>query len=88
MSPDPKGDFEIHVADMLSLGSSSDNYDVLAELKKSSEKNVVCIFGQEESIELPKEFKTAGAKTKLLSGNHHYQNDFDAVAREIYSTFK
>ncbi len=87
MSPDPKGDFEIHVADMLSFGSSSDKYNVLAEVKKLSSGHVTCIFGKEEESESPKLFKAYGAEIKLLPGSHHYNNDIGAVAHEIINSF-
>jgi len=83
MSPDPSADFEIHVTDMLSLGSNNDNYDVLAELKKISKKNVTCIFGEEEDSDDRALFKTAGAGVLLLPGAHHYDNNFSAIADEI-----
>jgi type IV secretory pathway VirJ component len=87
MSPDPRGDFEIHVADMLSFGSSSDSYNVLAEVQKSSSSHVTCIFGKDEESETPKLFKASGAEIKLLPGSHHYNNDLGAVAKEIIITF-
>ena len=83
MSPDPKADFEIHVADMLSFGSSSDKYDVLTELKKSAFGHAVCIFGKDEDSETPKLFREAGATIRLLPGSHHYDNDFEAITNEI-----
>jgi len=86
MSPDPEADFEIHVADMLSFGSSSDKFDVLAELKKSASKNIVCIFGEAEGSNSHKLFKATGAEIKLLPGNHHYENDFNAISNEIINT--
>ncbi|MEI6061854.1 MAG: AcvB/VirJ family lysyl-phosphatidylglycerol hydrolase [Bacteroidota bacterium] len=88
MSPDQSADFEIHVADMLNFGSSRDKYNVLAEIKKSASKHVVCIFGKEESSEPPKLFKTAGATIRLLPGDHHYENDFSMISREIVNTLK
>jgi type IV secretory pathway VirJ component len=86
MSPDPAGDFEIHVADMLSLGSSKDTYDVLAELKKSARKRVVCIFGDEEGDSY-KLFREVGASLKLLPGTHHYDNNYNAISHEIMASF-
>ena len=86
MSPDTKGDFEIHVADMLSFGSRNDTYNVIAELKKSASKNVVCIFGQEEAADSHKLFKEAGAEIKLLPGSHHYDNNFSAISIEIFNS--
>jgi type IV secretory pathway VirJ component len=88
MSPDTKGDFEIHVADMLSLGSSSDKYNVLAEVKKSSAlSHISCIFGKDEESETPKLFKASGAEIKLLPGSHHYNNDLGTLAQEIINSF-
>lgn len=86
MSPDSKADFEIHVADMLSFGSSNDKYDVLAELIKSSYNNVVCIFGEEENADSHKLFKAAGATIKLLPGSHHYDNNFNVISNEIINS--
>ncbi len=87
MSPDQLADFEIHVADMLSFGSSNDKYDVLAEIKKVPSKHLFCIFGQEEDSETSRLFKASGAGIRLLPGNHHYENDFNAVSREIINSF-
>lgn len=86
MSPDPKADFEIHVADMLSFGSSSDKYNVLAEVKKSEPGHVTCIFGKDEDSDTPKSFKKAGAIIRLLPGSHHYDNDFNAISNEIVNS--
>ena len=84
MSPDPKGDFEIHVADMLSFGNSHDTYDVLAELRKSKgHVHAVCIFGSEEDSQPARPFEAAGARIRIPPGQQHYDNDYDAVAREI-----
>jgi type IV secretory pathway VirJ component len=87
MSPDPKADFEIHVADMLNFGSSADNYNVLAEVKKSSADHILCIFGKDEESETATRFKNAGARIGLLPGSHHYNNDFNAVSHEIMKSF-
>ncbi|HEX7410661.1 MAG TPA: AcvB/VirJ family lysyl-phosphatidylglycerol hydrolase [Bacteroidales bacterium] len=87
MSPDPLADFEIHVADMLSLGSSNDKYNVLVELKKSTAKHVVCIFGEEENSDDSKLFKMAGAGIRLLPGTHHYDDDYNAISKEIINSF-
>ena len=86
ISPDPKADFEIHVADMLSFGSSSDTYNVLAEVKKSPSSHITCIFGKEEESTPPAMFKNAGAVIKFLPGSHHYNNDLNAVANEIVNS--
>lgn len=86
MSPDPKADFEIHVADMLSFGSSSDKYDVLAELRKSVGVKITCLFGKEEDGNSQILFKNAGARLRQLPGNHHYNNDYNAISNEIINS--
>jgi type IV secretory pathway VirJ component len=86
MSPDPKADFEIHVADMLSFGSKNDTYDVTSELKKSATNRSICIFGKDEDNEIPKLFRSTGAIIRFLPGSHHYNNDFNAVANEIINS--
>jgi type IV secretory pathway VirJ component len=88
LSPDPNGDFEIHVDDMLSFGSSHDKYNVLAEVKKASHGHVTCIFGKDEGGDSPKLFKNAGAIIKLLPGSHHYNNDFNGISNEIINSFR
>lgn len=84
LSPDVKADFEIHIADMLSLGSSNDNYDVLAEIKKIKIFNPVCFFGSEEDAVTRKRFSDSGIKTIELPGSHHYNNDFNKIAESIF----
>ncbi|MEO7046904.1 MAG: AcvB/VirJ family lysyl-phosphatidylglycerol hydrolase, partial [Ferruginibacter sp.] len=76
-------DFEIHIADMLSLGSSKDNYDVLAEMKKMKNYNPVCFFGNEEDSAIRNRFSESGIKTIELPGSHHYNNDFNKIAESI-----
>jgi type IV secretory pathway VirJ component len=88
MSPDPNADFEIHVADMLSFGSSNDKYNVLAELRKTTTKNVVCIFGADEDSGDRASFESAGSRIILLPGAHHYDNNFSAISDEIAKSFR
>ena len=86
LSPDLKGDFEIHVTDMLSFGSSKDDYNVPEQIKLIKKYNPVCIFGDQEETDLRKQFSEAGARIIILPGNHHYNNDFLVIAEAIYSS--
>ena len=87
MSPDKTGDFEIHVTDMLSLGSSKDKYDVIAETKKLQNITVVALFGNEEPAEDISSFRATGAKIEVIPGSHHYNNDVNAVVEAIAPHF-
>lgn len=87
LSPDVKADFEIHIADMLSLESPNDNYEVLPEIKKIKAFNPVCFFGNEEDPTIRNRFSEAGIKTVELPGSHHYNNDFNKIAESIFKEF-
>lgn len=88
VSPDVKADFEIHIADMLSLESSNDNYDVVSEMKKIKAYNPVCFFGSEEDPETRKRFSESDIKTIELPGSHHYNNDYNKIAESIFKEIK
>jgi type IV secretory pathway VirJ component len=81
-SPDVTGDFEIHISDMLHL-QTKDKYNVPEQLKQIKSMNPVCIFGSEEDPDLLKNFSSTGTKIETLPGNHHYNNDFNAVAEIV-----
>ncbi|SFD50442.1 AcvB/VirJ family lysyl-phosphatidylglycerol hydrolase [Flavobacterium phragmitis] len=87
-SPDVKADFEIHIADMLSLESSSDNYDVISEMKKIKAYNPVCFFGTEEDSETRNRFSESGIKTIEIPGSHHFNNDYNKMAENILKEIK
>jgi type IV secretory pathway VirJ component len=82
LSPDETGDFEIHIADMLSFNKTR-KYNVLEELKKIKTLNPVCFFGKEEEVSVQKHFSETGVKVVLLAGNHHYNNDFGSITDNI-----
>jgi len=88
LSPDVKADFEIHIADMLSLESSNDNYDVISEIKKIKAYNPVCFFGSEEDPEIRKRFAASDIKTIEIPGSHHYNNDYIKIAEDILKEIK
>lgn len=88
LSPDIKADFEIHIADMLSLESPSDNYNVISEMKKIKGYNPVCFFGNEEDPETRNRFSESGIKTIELSGSHHYNNDYNKIVESILKEIK
>jgi type IV secretory pathway VirJ component len=85
LSPDEKGDFEIHVADMLDLGVSSDSYNVLEEMKNVKPRRPICIFGNEEDEDSRNHFSAMGSKIILLPGNHHYRDDFIGITDAIFN---
>ena len=85
-SPDITGDFEVHIYDMLHL-KTADSYNVPEELKRIKSFKPVCIFGSEEDDELQKKFVAPEIRNETLPGNHHYNNDFGAVAGIVLKDF-
>ncbi|SDM08664.1 AcvB/VirJ family lysyl-phosphatidylglycerol hydrolase [Siphonobacter aquaeclarae] len=85
LSPSEKGDFEIHISDMLSIGSPSDQYDVLAETTKIKALRPVCLFGSEEDIPTRDRFAAAGVPVRTLPGSHHFDDAYAAIANVIVS---
>lgn len=79
LSPDITADFEIHITDMLSM-NLKEKYNVLNELKQITPLNPVCIFGSEEDAKVTKQFMVRGLKVETLPGEHHYNNDYNAIA--------
>ncbi|WP_264526327.1 AcvB/VirJ family lysyl-phosphatidylglycerol hydrolase [Flavobacterium sp. N502536] len=88
LSPDVKADFEIHIADMLSMESAKDTYDVISEIKKVKSYNPVCFFGDEEDAATRNRFSESGIKTIELPGSHHYNNDYNKIAESILKEIK
>ncbi|GIQ59493.1 hypothetical protein Flavo103_26290 [Flavobacterium collinsii] len=88
LSPDVKADFEIHIADMLSMESSNGTYDVISETKKVKSNNPICFFGDEEDAATRNKFSESGIKTIELPGSHHYNNDYNKVAESILKEIK
>ena len=87
LSPDETADFEIHIADMLQF-ITTEKYNVKDELEKIKALTPVCIFGDEESMEVRRNFSATGAKIVLLPGNHHYNNNFAGVSSNILKYLK
>lgn len=86
-SPDLTGDFEIHLTDMLHM-RTKDKYDVVKEMKQIKAMNPVCIFGADEDEDLQKTFSTNGIRIETLPGNHHYNNDYNAITTIVLKDFK
>ena len=85
LSPDETADFEIHISDMLEIGTSDHNYKVTGEIRKIIRFHPVCIFGIKENADTRSRFGEAGAKIITIPGNHHYNDNPAAAADAIYT---
>jgi type IV secretory pathway VirJ component len=83
LSPDPKADFEIHLTDMLNLGIAGDDYDVVKEVRKLQDKNVLCIFGESEDNSDKQPFGIPHVKVVNLPGSHHFKDNFPLIVETV-----
>ena len=76
LSPEENTDFEIHVTNMLGLGSHHNTYDVVAELKKISPKVPIhIIVGSDEKSNMPAKLSGSPIQFDTVPGGHHYNNE-------------
>jgi type IV secretory pathway VirJ component len=85
-SPDLTGDFEVHLTDMLHLNTKR-KYNVVSGLMEIKFLTPICIFGDKEEPETRNEFSKTGARIRILPGDHHYNDDFKAIADVILKDF-
>ena len=87
LSPDTKGDFEIHVAGM--LGKSGGPYDVIAEIRSVQNASVLCVRGDQENASVQTALQGAAhVQFMQLPGSHHYDNNATKVATAIESAVR
>lgn len=88
ISPDEKGDFEIHLSNMLNLGLSKGKYNVLNEIQKEDIGKYLVVFGSDENQGTLQSFKNKGVKIEILQGNHHFDSGYDALVQMIGTEVK
>jgi len=86
MSPSSKTDFEVHVSELLGIGSCGGE-SVPAEINKIS-KPVLFVFGDKEDNFPIKDIRIKNYKTEKLPGGHHYDGDPAAVCNTILPYIK
>ena len=83
LSPDDETDFEVTISSMLDLGGE-DTYDVLKEIRKVNYTKKLCIFGtDEDDDDMQKSFKGNGAEITVLTGGHHYGDNYPLIVSSI-----
>ncbi len=88
MSPDPKADFEIHIADMLNIGGEDGLYNVPAEVKSIKQTSILCIFGETEDESDKQSFRLPHIRVADLPGSHHYSDNFVLIVETILKEIK
>jgi type IV secretory pathway VirJ component len=89
LSPETTTDFEIHITNMLGLGSRQNTYDVIGEIKKMPGIITICIFGESEKSVVPGLLKGTPVKISIIPGDHHYKNNTALIVKTMkdYNAF-
>jgi type IV secretory pathway VirJ component len=80
LAPGQKASFEFHVANW--IGRSGDK-PVAPEAKRLTAAEVLCVRGSEERQSLCPELAPQHARELVLKGGHHFDGDYDKLARLI-----
>ncbi len=83
LSPDLYTDFEVRILTLLHLKKSK-KYDVTFELKQIKPIRPIVFFGSKENPKLPEHFKAQGIETIILTGNHHFDYNYEAISTSLF----
>ncbi|GAA5234677.1 virulence factor family protein [Verticiella sediminum] len=86
LSPGQRAAFEFHVANWLS--SPNDGVPVAPEIQRLPAGLVVCVYGEDDDGSVCPGMKaTPGVEVRALPGDHHFDDDYDAVGRVIRDAY-
>lgn len=83
LSPETYTDFEIHITNMLGLGSSKNIYSVIDEINKIQKIVKLCIFGESEKTPVPGLLKGTSTLVSIIPGDHHYKNNTALIVKTM-----
>lgn len=81
-------EFEISVSGWLGASGSGDGGDPTVDLQKIDPKKVQCVYGTEDDEDACKALSTRGIETIGIAGGHHFDEDYDALAKKIVASLK
>ena len=83
LSPETYTDFEIHITNMLGLGSRQNTYNVIEEIRKLQKINILSIYGDGERTPMPDLLKAASTKVAFIPGDHHYHANAALIVKTM-----
>jgi type IV secretory pathway VirJ component len=83
LSPDLFTDFEIHVSNMLGLGSRKNTFDVVSEMSKIKDIQQLIIFGEGEATSLPDKIKGSNIEVVRIPGDHHFSGNSSLIVETM-----
>ncbi|WP_375745838.1 virulence factor family protein [Corallococcus interemptor] len=84
LAPGKEAEFEVHVTDIFG-GKGRPTAAVLPDVRALKGTPVLCVYGDEELSDslCPTLSGVPGARAVLLKGGHHFDGDYDAIARVV-----
>jgi type IV secretory pathway VirJ component len=83
LSPDTTTDFEVHISNMIGAGNSQNTYNVIDEINKILNTNILCIFGDGEKTKVPSILKPTPVRTVFVPGDHHYKGNSTLIVQTM-----
>jgi type IV secretory pathway VirJ component len=83
LSPDTRTDFEIHISNMLGIGNSHNEFNVIDEITKMPSINKLIIFGDSETTKVPDLLAGTGVKISKIPGDHHYKFNHSLIVETM-----
>lgn len=81
-------EFEISVSGWLGGSGTGDGGDPTVDLQKIDPKRVQCIYGTDDDEDACKALSSRGIETLGIEGGHHFDEDYEALARDILVALK
>lgn len=83
LSPEPNTDFEVHISNMLGMGSRQNIYKVPEEIIRMKPVRTLIIYGSGEKTPLPDLIGGSGATVVKIPGDHHYKFDIALIVKTM-----
>jgi type IV secretory pathway VirJ component len=83
LSPETSTDFEIHISNMLGMGSRQNTYNVPDEILKMQPVHTLIIFGQGEKTKIPELLEGSDVTIQKIPGDHHYKFDLPLIIKTM-----
>ncbi|MCJ8506378.1 virulence factor family protein [Rhizobium lemnae] len=81
-------EFEISVSGWLGASGSGEGGNPTVDLEKIDPKKVQCVYGTEDDEDACKALASRGIETIGIAGGHHFDEDYEALAKKIVASLK
>jgi type IV secretory pathway VirJ component len=83
LSPGETTDFEIHITNMIGLGSKQNTFNVITELSEIRNTKQICIFGESEKTKVPELLKSTNVESVKIPGDHRFKGNSSIIVQTM-----